>query len=313
MDWRPTAARAALVRRAAILDALRAYFAAAGVLEVDTPLIGRAAAGDPAIASVAVDVAGRTRYLQTSPESAMKRLLVAGSGDIFQICKAFRLEEDSAIHRCEFTLVEWYRLGFDHHDLMDDVAALVARVLPDLRLARASCAELARRCAAPDPHTAATAELAAWARDLGLQMSAADAADRTLLLDLLLSEIVRRAWPPGEGGFVYDFPVEQAAYARLGAGTPPVAARFELVIDGIEIANGWHEIADAASQRERHAQEAAARRARGLPVCEPDPGLMAALSHGLPDCAGVALGVDRLVMLACGAQDLAAVLAFGRD
>jgi len=313
MDWRPTAARAALVRRAAILDELRAYFAAAGVLEVDTPLLGRAAAGDPAIASIAVDLAGRPRYLQTSPESAMKRLLAAGSGDIFQICKAFRLEEDSAIHRCEFTLVEWYRLGFDHHALMDDVAALVARVLPDLRLARASCAELARRCAAPDPHTAATAELAAWARDLGLQMSAGDAADRTLLLDLLLSEIVRRAWPPGEGGFVYDFPVEQAAYARLGAGPLPVAARFELVIDGIEIANGWHEIADAASQRERHAHEAAARRARGLPVGEPDPGLMAALACGLPDCAGVALGVDRLVLLACGAKDLSAVLAFGRD
>jgi len=144
MDWRPTATRAALARRAAILDLVRAHFAATGVLEVDTPLIGLAAAGDPALASFRLDLHGSPRYLQTSPEYAMKRLLAAGSGDVYQICKAFRDEEDSPLHRPEFTLVEWYRLGFDHHALMDDVAALVARVLPGLRLARASFATAAR-------------------------------------------------------------------------------------------------------------------------------------------------------------------------
>ena len=313
MDWRPTAPRSTLARRAGILATLRAYFAQTGALEVETPLLGLAGASDPAIASFAVDFGVGRRYLQTSPESAMKRLLAAGSGDIYQLCKAFRGEEDSALHRCEFTLVEWYRLGVGHHALMDDVAALVARVLPGLALDRASFADLSGRCGAPDPHLASSVELATWAAEVGFRMTANDARDRTLLLDLLLTEVVRRAWPPGQGGFVYDFPVEQAAYARIRPGAPPLASRFELVVDGIELANGWHEIGDAATQRERHCAEDAARRARGLPSQPPDPKLLAALDAGLPDCAGVALGVDRLVMLACGARDLGSVLAFGAD
>jgi lysyl-tRNA synthetase class 2 len=313
MNWRPTASRAALARRAGILGEIRAHFAREGVLEVDTPLLGIAGAGDPAIESVALEFDGRRHYLQTSPESAMKRLLAGGSGDIFQICKAFRREERSPLHRCEFTLLEWYRLGFDHHRLMDDVAALVARVLPGLRLARASFAELSARCGAPDPHRAPTAALAEFAHDVGLRLSPGDSGDRVLLLDLLLSELVRRAWPPGEGGFVYDFPLEQAAYARVRDETPPVASRFELVIDGVELANGWHELKDLAVQRARHDGEHAARHARGQQAMPPDPRLLEALAAGLPDCAGVALGVDRLVMLALAGRDIAAALAFADD
>jgi len=313
MNWRPTASRTVLARRAGILADIRAHFASEGVLEVDTPLLGIAGAGDPAIESVALELDGRRYYLQTSPESAMKRLLAAGSGDIYQVCKAFRHEERSALHRCEFTILEWYRLGFDHHRLMDDVAALVARVLPGLRLARASFAELSARCGAPDPHLAPTAALAEFAQDVGLRLSAADSGDRVLLLDLLLSELVRRAWPAGEGGFVYDFPLEQAAYARVRDESPPVASRFELVIDGVELANGWHELNDLAEQRARHDAELAARGARGQPSMPPDPRLLAALATGLPDCAGVAIGIDRLVMLAMGGCDIAGALAFAGD
>lgn len=313
MNWRPTASRAALARRAEVLAEIRSHFAGEGVLEVDTPLLGIAGAGDPAIESVALDLEGRRYFLQTSPESAMKRLLAAGSGDVYQICKAFRREERSVLHRCEFTILEWYRLGFDHHRLMDDVASLVARILPRLRLSRASFAELGARCGAPDPHLAPTHELAEYARDVGLQLSAADAGDRVLLLDLLLTELVRRAWPAGEGGFVYDFPLEQAAYARVRDTAPPVASRFELVIDGVELANGWHELNDPAAQRARHAAEHAARLARGLSPMPPDPGLLAALAAGLPDCAGVAIGVDRLVMLALGESDIAGALALAAD
>ncbi|HMM75806.1 MAG TPA: EF-P lysine aminoacylase EpmA [Gammaproteobacteria bacterium] len=313
MDWRPTASRAALARRAEILALIREHFAAQGVLEVDTPLLGLAAAGDPALSSFRVELHGSPRYLQTSPEYAMKRLLAAGSGDVYQICKAFRDEEDGPLHRPEFTLLEWYRLGFDHHALMDDVAALLARVLPGLALERATFAALARRCGAPDPHLARDEELAAWAAALGFRASAGEATDRLLLLDLLLSEVVRRAWPPGQGGFVYDFPVGQAAYARIRPGSPPIASRFELIVDGVELANGWHELGDGAGQRARHAAEDAVRRARGQAPRAPDPRLLAALDHGLPDCAGVALGVDRLVMLATGARELGAVLAFGAD
>lgn len=313
MTWRPTAGRAALARRAEVLAEIRAHFAGEGVLEVDTPLLGTAGAGDPAIESLALDLDGRRHYLQTSPESAMKRLLAGGSGDIYQVCKAFRREERSALHRCEFTILEWYRLGFDHHRLMDDVATLVNRVLPGVPLARASFAELSARCGAPDPHLAPTAALAGFARDVGLQLSAADAGDRVLLLDLLLCELVRRAWPAGQGGFVYDFPLEQAAYARVRDGTPPVASRFELVVDGVELANGWHELNDAGAQRARHDAEHAARTARGQQPMPPDPRLLAALEAGLPDCAGVAIGVDRLVMLALAGTDIAGALAFAAD
>jgi lysyl-tRNA synthetase class 2 len=313
MTWRPTGSRAALLRRGEVLAEIRAHFAGENVLEVDTPLLGTAGAGDPAIESVALDLDGRRYYLQTSPESAMKRLLAAGSGDIYQICKAFRREERSPLHRCEFTILEWYRLGFDHHRLMDDVAALVNRVLPRVRLARASFAALSARCGAPDPHLAPTRELAEYARDVGLQLSATDAGDRVMLLDLLLTELVRRAWPAGEGGFVYDFPLEQAAYARVRAAAPPVASRFELVIDGVELANGWHELNDLVAQRARHDAEHAARIARGQPPMPPDPRLMAALGAGLPECAGVAIGIDRLVMLALGESDIAGALAFAAD
>lgn len=313
MAWRPTASRSTLTRRSELLATIRAHFARARVLEVDTPLLGTAGAGDPAIASCAVELSGRRHYLQTSPESAMKRLLAAGSGDIFQLCKAFRVEEDSPLHRCEFTLLEWYRLGFDHHRLMDDVATLMQRLLPGVVLERASLAALSARAGGPDPHLATTPELAAWARARGLQLSGPDAADRVLLLDLLLSEVVRHAWPAGRGGFVYDFPVEQAAYARIRDGEPSLASRFELVFDGVELANGWHEVTDPLTQRARHAAEAAARHARGLPDMPPDPRLLAAIEAGLPDCAGVAVGVDRLVMLACAARDLGAVLAFGAE
>lgn len=313
MNWRPTAGPAALRRRAELLATCRRYFDEQGVLEVETPLIGAAGAGDPAIASLAVEHDGRRRWLQTSPESAMKRLLAGGSGDIFQICKAFRDDAAGPLHRAEFTLLEWYRLGFDHHRLMDDVAALVARVLPAIRLERAPFAALCARCGAPDPHRAGTATLAEWARASGLELADADAADRVLLLDFLLSEVVRRAWAPGGGGFVYDFPAEQAAYARVRGGQPPVASRFELVVGGVEVANGWHELTDPGEQRARHAAEARARAAHGLPAQPPDPRLLAAFDAGLPACAGVAIGIDRLLMLACNADDIAQVLAFGND
>jgi lysyl-tRNA synthetase class 2 len=313
VNWRPTASLAALRRRAELLATVRGHFAAQGVLEVETPLLGDAGAGDPAIASVAVVCGGRRRWLQTSPESAMKRLLAAGSGDIYQLCKAFRDEPAGPLHRTEFTILEWYRLGFDHHRLMDDVAALVGRVLPGLCLAREPYAGLSARCGAPDPFRAPTEQLADWARARGLTLTDADANDRTLLLDFLLSEVVREAWTNGRGGFVYDFPPEQAAYATLRDEDPPVASRFELVIDGVEIANGWQELTDPLAQRARHAAEAAARTAHGLPLQSPDPRLLAAFDAGLPPCAGVALGIDRLAMLATGARDLAAVLACGDD
>ncbi len=313
MDWRPTAARPALLARAALLQQIRQHFATAGVMEVDTPLLGLTGAADPALKSIAVPCADGTRYLQTSPEFAMKRLLAAGAGDIYQICKAFRGEEQSRLHRGEFTMLEFYRLGFDHHRLMDEVALIVGFALPQRTLERLTVAALAARLACPDPHLADTATLADFARGEGAVLSPADAADRVLLLDFLLEHLVRLGLGSGQAAFLYDFPLEQRAYARVRPGAPPVAERFELIIDGVELANGYHEVTDAETQAALFAREAALRAARGLPPPLLDQQLLAALDSGLPPCAGVALGIDRLLMLALGATDLSPVMAFGRD
>lgn len=313
MAWRPTATLAALRLRSTVLDEIRGYFAHAQVLEVDTPLLYRFATTDPALASFTVAGTARgRRYLQTSPEHAMKRLLAAGSGDIFQICHAFRREEaEGRLHRDEFTLLEWYRLGFDHHALMDDVARLVGRVLPLRPLERHRYAALWQAHLALDPHLATTAALAKCAAAAGAALAPPDAADRALLLDFLFSRVIAGRLGPGRAGFVYDFPLEQAAYAALRPGPPPVAERFELIIDGIEIANGWRELTAADLQRARHEQDNLRRAARGLPRLALDGSLLAALAAGLPACAGVALGFDRLLMCCAGARDIAEVLSFG--
>jgi lysyl-tRNA synthetase class 2 len=313
MEWRPTAPRETLVARAGLLQRIRSHFAAAEVLEVDTPLLGLAGAADPALQSLCVDLPAGRRYLQTSPEFAMKRLLAAGSGSIYQICKAFRGEEQSRLHRGEFTMLEWYRVGFDHHQLMDEVAAIVRLALPDLSIERMSLAALAAQIGAANPHTSTTQELAEYARSRGAVLSSTDAADRSLLLDLLLEELVRVGVGTSRAAFVYDFPVEQAAYARLRHDQAPVAERFELVVHGVELANGYHEVTDPAEQQLRFEREAALRHARGLPPPVIDKRLLAAINSGLPACAGVALGLDRLLMLALNASDLGEVLAFGAD
>lgn len=313
MDWRPTAARPALLARAALLASIRRHFADAGVLEVDTPLLARAGAADPALQSIAVPCADGTRFLQTSPEFAMKRLLAAGAGDIYQICKAFRGEEQSRLHRGEFTMLEFYRLGFDHHQLMDEVAAIVGLALPGRAIERLTVAGLAASLGCPDPHLSDTPTLAAFACAEGALLSAADAADRVLLLDFLLEKLVREGLGQGRAAFLHDFPVEQGAYARVRPGPPPVAERFELIVDGVELANGYHEVTDAPTQQALFAREAALRAARGLPLPVLDECLLGALAAGLPPCAGVALGIDRLLMLSLGASDLGEVLAFGAD
>lgn len=296
-----------------MLGEIRAYFAQQGVLEVDTPLLGHTGAADPAIGSLALDLPSGRRYLQTSPEYAMKRLLAAGSGDIYQLCKAFREEEHSPLHRGEFTLLEWYRVGFDHHQLMAEVARLLAVFWPGRVLERLTIAHLAQQVGAPDPHLSSTAVLANYARDCGVVLTPPAAHDRSLLLDFLLTHLVRVGLPVGRAAFIYDFPLEQAAYARVRPGHPPVAERFELILDGVELANGYHELCDPLAQRARHAAEALVRAARGLPPPLIDERLLAALAAGLPACAGVALGIDRLLMLREGAANVGEVMAFGAE
>jgi lysyl-tRNA synthetase class 2 len=317
-DWSPTAGRDALAARARLLEQVRGFFAAAGVLEVETPLLCRAGATDPALASLATRYRGpaaphgATRYLQTSPEHAMKRLLAAGSGPIYQICKAFRDGERGRRHNPEFTLIEWYRPGWSVTALADEVVGLIRAVLPRrLREERLRYSQAFDRTLGIDPHRADVHALRAAALNAGVPgADALELPSRDAWLDLLMTHCIEPGFDAAAITVVTDYPASQAALARVRPGDPPVAERFEVYVGGMELANGFHELADAAEQRARFLADNARRRAGGLPEMPLDERLLAALAAGLPDCAGVALGLDRLLMLATGARDIAEVLAF---
>jgi lysyl-tRNA synthetase class 2 len=322
-DWPPSATLEALKLRARMLAGIRSFFSARGVLEVETPVLSAGATPDPALASLTTRYTGpgaahgRTLYLHTSPEFPMKRLLAAGSGSIYQVCKVFRDGESGSRHNPEFTLLEWYRVGYDHHRLMDEVAELVTGLLAAEGMTlgaaeRMSYRDAFLRHAGLDPHIASAAGLAAAARSHGITVPAGFAAEaeRDAWLDLLLSHVVEPRLGAGRLTFVHDYPASQAALARLLPGEPPRAARFELYLGGVELANGFHELGDAAEQRARFERQHRVRAAAGLPDVPLDERLLAALAHGLPECAGVALGIDRLVMVAAGARSIDEVLAF---
>jgi len=312
VSWRPTAALGALKRRAAMLAAARAFFASRGVLEVETPILSAAGVSDPQIESLATQVAGvGRRYMGTSPEYAMKRLLAAGSGDIYQICKVFRDAERGRWHNPEFTLIEWYRLNFDDAALMSEVETLIACLLAPRRLEaaeRLSYSEALQRHAGVDAHGASDADLTEAARRNGVVCQAE--LDRDAKLDLLMGCVVGPRLGFERPCFICDYPVSQASLARLKPGLPPVAARFELYLNGVELANGFHELVNAGEQRARFERDLAIRRERGQVQAPLDEHLLAALAAGVPDCAGVALGFDRLVAIALGAPRLADAMAF---
>jgi len=300
--------------RARVLARIRAFFEQAGVLEVDTPTLAAAGATDPNIESLTTRCQSGARprrlYLQTSPEFAMKRLLAAGSGPIYQVSHAFRNAEMGRLHNPEFTLLEWYRPGFDHHALMDEMDALLDRVFDAHGTSRRLTYRQAFLAAGvPDPFESDTQALAAHAERAGLDPGSAAGAERDALLDFLFSHAVQPSLDAGRV-YVHDYPATQAALARIRQDTPPVAERFELFIDAIEIANGYHELTDAREQRRRFEADIAARERAGLAPMPVDERLLDALGAGLPECAGVALGLDRLVMLAAGETAIEAVMAF---
>lgn len=250
------------------------------------------------------------RWLQTSPEYAMKRLLAAGLGDCYQITRAFRAGEQGRWHNPEFSILEWYRTGFDAPTLMGEVADLVDGVLGPAPVETRAYAEAFTRQGLPDPLSATDDEImAAVAEQLPGPLPAG--LDRDGGLDLLLSTCVVPALPPR--CVLTDYPASQAVLARLNPADPRVAERFELFCEGVEIANGFVELTDARALRARFARDQAARQAQGLPVPAIDERLLAAMEAGLPACAGVAMGLDRLMMLAEGADSLEAVIAFPWD
>jgi elongation factor P--(R)-beta-lysine ligase len=318
VTWRPTASQAALQRRAEMLEIARDFFKQRGVLEVETPILSAAAVSDPQIESLSTQIngmAGRA-YLCPSPEYAMKRLLAAGSGDIYQVCKVFRDAERGRWHNPEFTMIEWYRLGFNDAALMDEIEILMQALLAPARklpaAERLSFADALRRHAGVDAFSSSERELEEAAVRLGIVCEAE--LDRDAKLDLLMGLIVGPKLGYERPCFICDYPASQAALARLKAprypGAPEVAARFELYMDGLELANGFHELARADEQRARFLRDLQLRGSRGQSQPPLDENFLSALDSGLPDCAGVALGFDRLVAIALRADRLAAAMAF---
>ncbi len=313
-SWQPSATLPTLRRRAQLLATVRDFFATRHVQEVETPVLSTAGVSDCQIESLTTRISGITEafFLHTSPESAMKRLLAAGSGDIFQICKVFRDAEHGRWHNPEFTLIEWYRLGFDEMALMTEVEDLVNALLYPQSKARGAervtYAQALYRYAGVDAHGASEVELSQAAEQHGIVCEAA--LDRDAKLDLLMALVVGPKLGRERPCFIYDYPASQASLARVKPGFPAVSARFELYVDGLELANGFHELGEAGEQRARFSRDLATRRVRGQVEPPLDEELLAALAAGLPECAGVALGFDRLVAISTGADNLSETMAF---
>jgi len=314
--WRPSASLKTLRLRARLLAETRGFFAARGLLEVETPQLSAAAATDLHLESLAARSPGGelSGWLHTSPEFPMKRLLAAGSGDIWQLARVFRGAERGRRHNPEFSLLEWYRVGWNAATLMDEVESLL-RVLAEGRVELAAAQRLSyreafARHAGLDPFEAGAAELAGALTARGVALPPGLEDDLPACLDLALAVLVEPALDPSTPVFVYDFPASHAALARIRPGEPPVAERFELFLGGMELANGFHELGDPAEQQARFEAELALRRTRGLVAPPMDRRMLAGLAAGLPDCAGVALGFDRLVMILAGASHIDEVLAF---
>lgn len=313
--WQPAADMLRLRQRARLLAEVRQFFAERDVLEVETPLLCRATGTDPNLdffsSQFHSSPHAKPLFLQTSPEFAMKRLLAAGSGSIYQICKAFRNGEAGRFHNPEFTILEWYRVGFDLQQLMNEVADLLSSVLPPMQTLQTSYRQLFVQVTGLDP---LLFECSAY-RQFGLEhgLPEADALcgdDHALWLDLLFSHCVQKNMPGDTVCLVHDYPAIQSSLARIHPDDCRIAQRFEVFINGMELGNGFYELCDAAEQEARFDKEIAYRAAYGLAAVEKDALFLQALQAGLPECSGVAIGLDRLLMIACGCDSIEQVLAF---
>jgi lysyl-tRNA synthetase class 2 len=294
-----------------MLKDIRAFFDARRVLEVETPLLCSYGVTEPALENLSVDTGTGKRYLQTSPEYAMKRLLAAGSGDIYQVTRAFRGEESGTRHNPEFTILEWYRLSMDHHALMREADVLLQHMLSERVQGPSrylSYRQAFQETLGLDPIACSDTELAAIAEKRELLPE--EPLSRDDLLDLLLSMVVSASFPADRLTFIHAWPVSQAALARVLPEDSQCAGRFEVYLGELELANGFWELSKADEQADRFERDREERRARDLPDVEIDPLLLAALGHGLPECAGVAVGLDRILMLRLGASSIREVLAF---
>ncbi|MBV2209104.1 MAG: EF-P lysine aminoacylase GenX [Thermomonas sp.] len=307
----------ALQLRAAFNRLVREFFYARGVLEVETPVLSLAGNTEPNIASFSLEFSGRTdgaprtRWLRTSPEFALKRLLAAGVGDCYELGRVFRDGEAGGRHNPEFTMLEWYRVGWDHLRLLEETAALIQSALALVERSAAlkivTFREIYHSMLGLDPFTASIETLQTALGDVQIDAAGLTRDD---WLDLLMTHRLQPKFAHDQLLAVHDWPASQAALARIRQDEPPVAERFELYLGPLELANGYHELIDTREQAERFQRDVRVRAQRGLPEIPVDTALLAALGRGLPACAGVALGVDRLLMALLRTDRIADVLAF---
>jgi len=319
-QWPPTCSAALLHQRAALYQTIRDFFAQRGVLEVDTPVLSAAASCDVNLDSFSTQLAShglnqQALYLQTSPEFAMKRLIASGSGCIYQIAKSFRQAESGRFHNPEFTLLEWYRMGFSLADLMQEMLELLNLAFnQNLASITVSYETLFQHMTGINPHKTSLNELTAYATEQGdpeVKVICGDSLSNAL--DYVFSQYVQPKLKKEVLYFVTGYPACMAMLAKLSDSQPVTAKRFEVYYNNLELANGYEELSDSAVQKQRFQQELAEREKQGATRVPMDENLVAALEHGLPDCAGVALGLDRLLMLTSGAYSIDEVLSFPID
>lgn len=309
-NWQPTATIDTLRIRAKLHASIRQFFETRDLLEVDVPVLSDTGVTDLHIDCLQTLVNDEPRYLQSSPEYFMKRLLASGSGPIYYLGRAFRNGENGCRHNPEFTMLEWYRTGWDEHQLMSEMAALLNELGVGAKAQKLAYGDLFERVTGLNPHTIGLADLQTMASSLSGNNFSNEG--RSTCLDLIFSLSVEPCLSDGLV-FVYDYPACQAALARLDKDQRGhlIARRFEVFLNRVELANGYYELVDPVEQQSRFDADLALRHAAGKPLVPIDKNLLAAMDVGLPACSGVALGVDRLLMQLLGANDIAAVMPFG--
>lgn len=313
MDWRPGASRFAIETRASLLASIRSWFSDRDVLEVETPVLSRWGNSDPNIRAISTDSQSK-RYLRTSPEYALKRLLATGIGDIYELGRVFRAGESGRVHNPEFTLLEWYRCGLSYLELAAEVCQLIRFCgkgqFDQWPIHQVTYRDVFLTNTGLDPAYCNESDLSSVASERGIQ---AGPMEQQAWLDLLMSQVIEPNLPGETLTIIHDFLPEQAALARIRTADPPVAERFEVYLGQMELANGYQELTDSQEQKRRFQQEVSSRKVRGEQVAPLDEGLIEALQHGLPECSGVALGVDRLLMSILKLEHLDAVLTFSSE
>ena len=318
IDWQPGTTLSTLQARAQLLQRIREFFRELGVMEVETPLLGGSFGTDPAIEPFECRYPHlpyrhiRTLYLQSSPEFYMKRLLAAGSGPIYQVCKAFRNGEAGRRHNPEFSILEWYRPGFSAQQLMEEVVDLMCYLLDNAQpvVEYHAYADLFAEHCQLDVFSAEVVALQRYALEQQIPDAATLQLDKDGWLQLLMADCIEPQFKPDHLTFVTDYPASQAALAALNPQDPRTAARFELYYQGLELANGFQELTDATQQAARCAADNAVRKQNYQQALPMDTAFLAALQAGLPECAGVAIGLDRVLMSAWGLKNIDQVQTF---